>query len=331
METKIVQVIPSEEAVLLHSEILAKGRIVGSALADFCDALKRMRDSSLFRDFGYEEFGDYCEDKLGIKKRQAYNYIASYERLGADYITEHSALGITKLEMISRLSPADREEVEKDASEMSASELKRVTEELSLSGRQIELLNEEIAGKDDKIDELTHSISDMENKLTDLRDELEEAKDRADEAAKAAEREKAELEETLRSDIEKKTKAELEKKFKKSVKEASKEEVEKARADAAKEADAKSAEALKTAEKAKERIKALEAEKEEADAKVRQLEKALKSADANVAACKVHFNAIKDHFEKMLECIEKADGDMKQRLRDAAFKLINSCIDMIGD
>ena len=329
MENNIVKVYPSEEAVLLHSEILAKGRVVGSALADFCDALKRMRDSSLFRDFGYEEFGDYCEDKLGIKKRQAYNYIASYERLGADYITEHSALGITKLEMISRLSPADREEVEKEAPDMSASELKRVTEELSLSGRQIELLNEELGEKDSKIDELTHSITDMENELSDLRDELADAKERAEDAAKAAEREKAELEEALRTDIEKKTKAELEKKFKKSVKEASKEEVEKARADAAKEADAKSVEALKVAEAAKERIASLEAEKEAADERVKQLEKALKSADANVAACKVHFNAIKDHFEKMMECVEKADGEMKQKLKDAAFKLINSCLDMM--
>ena len=75
----IVKVYPSEEAVNLHSEILARGRILGGALADFCEALKRMRDTSLYREFGYEAFEDYCYEKLGIKKRQAYNYIESYE------------------------------------------------------------------------------------------------------------------------------------------------------------------------------------------------------------------------------------------------------------
>lgn len=98
------------QALLLHQKIMASGNIVQQALVDICRDLKTMRDEKLYKDLGFESFDSYCEEKVGLKARQAYTYISTYERLGAGTIKENAELGITKLSLLSSMNPVDRAE-----------------------------------------------------------------------------------------------------------------------------------------------------------------------------------------------------------------------------
>ena len=67
-----------QEAMQLHSNIMAARGAAASALVDSCRMLKEMRDKKLYTALGFEDFGAYAEQMAGIKQRQAYNYIKVY-------------------------------------------------------------------------------------------------------------------------------------------------------------------------------------------------------------------------------------------------------------
>ena len=68
-------------AVQTHQRILANGEICAQSLLEICKDLKKMRDEKLYEEFGYAAFDEYTEKAVGIKPRQAYTYISTYERL----------------------------------------------------------------------------------------------------------------------------------------------------------------------------------------------------------------------------------------------------------
>lgn len=40
-----------------------------------CMGFKEMRDSRLYKELGYSDFGDYCEKETGFSRMNVYNYI----------------------------------------------------------------------------------------------------------------------------------------------------------------------------------------------------------------------------------------------------------------
>ena len=91
------------EALNLHYEIIAKGNLAASAMVDFCQNLKRMRDERKYLLLGHETFEEYVEQDVGIKQRQAYTYISALESLGEKYLQSNANLGISKLGMLAAL------------------------------------------------------------------------------------------------------------------------------------------------------------------------------------------------------------------------------------
>ncbi|MBQ1616846.1 MAG: hypothetical protein II086_06275, partial [Ruminococcus sp.] len=55
----------------LHQKILIHAQLVAQNLWEMCSSLKEMRDSKLYYQLGYMHFDDYCQNELGIKRRQA--------------------------------------------------------------------------------------------------------------------------------------------------------------------------------------------------------------------------------------------------------------------
>ncbi len=161
--------------------------LVASALA-----LKRMRDTKLYMELGYESFGDYTQKSLNIKERQAYTYISTYENLGERFLQSNANLGITKLSMLAGITPAERENivVENDIAGMTTQEVKKLVEENSGKGEQIALLNEDIADKEKKISELEAKLQAEQSKPTEIAvrelspEELQKIKDDAVKKAK---------------------------------------------------------------------------------------------------------------------------------------------------
>ena len=115
----------------LHNSIIYSGNNVCRSLIDMSELLKRMRDTKLYLEAGFETFGEYSENAVGIKERQAYNYINVIENLPEDFLHSNAKIGISKLALLSKL-PEDKflEIAEEDFENISVSELKDRINEL---------------------------------------------------------------------------------------------------------------------------------------------------------------------------------------------------------
>ena len=130
-----------QEAAAMHFEIVEAAKSAVNSLLDLGRKLKRMRDSGRFKDLGFETFGAYTEAAVGIKQRQAYSYIQVVETLPARLIEENAASGITKLALLCKLSPADREEVAGEGlAEITVTELQKLIEEKNGLAEQLSML-----------------------------------------------------------------------------------------------------------------------------------------------------------------------------------------------
>ena len=135
------------EAVMLHQRIVATHTAINGLMAEYCRMLKDMRDKKLYRELGCRSFDEYVESRAGIKVRQAYSYISTYERLGERRLTEHAGLGITKLSYLAELYPADADELaeQHDLAGMSSRDVKALVERAAKQGEQLSMLETEKA------------------------------------------------------------------------------------------------------------------------------------------------------------------------------------------
>ena len=79
-------------AMQVHESIMSSKASAAAALMEMCKGLKKMRDDRLFHSLGYDDFDVYCEEMAKIRSRQAYNYIATYERLGEEFVQSNGSL-----------------------------------------------------------------------------------------------------------------------------------------------------------------------------------------------------------------------------------------------
>ena len=168
------------QAMQLHSDIMANMRAAATAMVEFCRQLKEMRDRKLYSALGFARFEDYAEQAVGIKWRQAYNYIQVYERLSPQLLEQNAGLGVTKLLLLTQVSAPDRAEFagENDLAGMTVEEIKALISEKNGLAQQISMLETEKA--------------DAENSETFLKKEVARLQ--------AESREKDELLEKLRQD-----------------------------------------------------------------------------------------------------------------------------------
>lgn len=136
------------EALYMHEQLIIHRQMIGVGLANLCRDLKEIRDRKLYIPLGYDDFGAYTEQEHGIKQRMAYNYIATYEKLGVEILQSNAKLGITKLLQIATLDRDEREELLAEHStdelaDMSSEEVKRLTEQVKKLEEQISFLETE--------------------------------------------------------------------------------------------------------------------------------------------------------------------------------------------
>lgn len=312
-----------EEAYVVHNRILANGKIVQTALIDMCKDLKEMRDRALYTELGYETFEEYSEQACGIKQRQAYSYIAAYEKLGENYIEENAHLGITRLELISQISSYEREDflAENDVEKMSTRELKKQVEEYK---NRIEQLSFDLESANRESEELTQQIKDMQDSMVDstlessvdavatVEPDPEIIKAAVDEAVKQSKADDAQTIEKLKAQV---------KEQKAKVKEITDR----------KEQDIKAAkkEALETANK---KIDELVKAKQISDEKLQEALKSAKAANADEDVTAIRFlftnlqstaNDIRKHLDKL----SSKNPEQAEKLSSAMKSTLNSIID----
>ena len=99
------------EAYNLNVKIHTSMQAIQQNLYDMCSALKKMRDGKLYKELGYQNFEDYCENGAGIGRRHAYKYIAIIEKLPSDFVPSMAHIGMAKLELLTALTDEQREEI----------------------------------------------------------------------------------------------------------------------------------------------------------------------------------------------------------------------------
>lgn len=287
------------EALNLHYEIIAKGNLAASAMVDFCQNLKRMRDERKYLLLGHETFEEYVEQDVGIKQRQAYTYIQALESLGEKYLQSNASLGISKLGMLAALPWYERREVEEnnDVAEMSTRELKETISKLHEAQEQLTLITAER-------DELAKSSQEHSEKpaATIMREPT--AEEIKQYTADAIEKERAKAKKDKEKAI-----AEAEKRVRDAV--------EKSAAD---EFGRKTEELEK---KYKAVLDAAEKEKSELVGRLEKIEKDTKlTASPEVAKFSVYFDSIQKYINVMRDIIASMDDETTAaKLRAAMQKL----------
>lgn len=303
-------------ACRLHAEIMASGEIAATALVTLMKDLKQMRDDGLYEELGYKSFDDYVEQAVGIKKRQAYNYISSYERLGTRLLQSTAQFGITKLEIIASVPVTERDQFVEgnNIAEMSVRELKEAAEKIKEQGEQISFLQAELEEKKEE----TETLAKLKSELEVMRSKEVEAASKSIQIAKLS----RELEEIKNRPIEvavqqpdpaelAKVKEQAERDTKKTMLAEMAAKVEKAKQQTEKEYKDKLALADRERTKAEQRIAELE-------------KKASTAGKPEKEIFKIYFDDLQADLKRILDFIATLDNaESQQAYRTAIVKYID--------
>lgn len=95
----------------LHQRVITSGSLAAQNLFDMATALKEMRDGKLYKELGYQNFESYCEEMVGMTRRNAYRYISIAENISGENVTTLSHFGASKLMLLARLSDEEQKEI----------------------------------------------------------------------------------------------------------------------------------------------------------------------------------------------------------------------------
>lgn len=318
-------------ALSTHQKIITAEQTAANAMLSLCENLKLMRDKHLYESLGFETFDTYTEKACGIKRRQAYNYISTYEKLGGTVLQSNAQLGITKLQLLTEVCAVDRDDfvAENNLEGMSVSEIKKLVEKSKEQGEQISLLSDELEDNEKSKEILLSENEELRRQVKELESrpvEVAVQSPSEEEIKRAAEKKTAELAEKLKNlqenaKIKSEQKAAVKKATEKAVKKAEKEysdrlneEKDRLRADI----DARY----------KEKIEAAEQERKEALKKAEEMAGRLdKNAAAELVTATLYFGEIQRNTDKFTESVAKiagSDPDKGKKLRGIAKSYFDS-------
>lgn len=304
-------------AIETHNNIVGAMKDAALALVSLCDNLKRMRDAEQYKALGFEKFEDYTEQACHIKKRQAYNYIQTYERLGGTFLQSNAQLGITKLQLLTEVCSVDRADFveQNDLEGMSVSEVKALIAKNKELSEQISIFE-----SDDKRNN---------EKIKQLEDENRELRDRPVEVAV-----QEPSQEQIDVAVAEKTK-ELEKAYKEKLKKAKEKEQLKAEKDK-QQAIEKARKAAKSEAEAEYKSQLEKAEQDKAAAlkKAEEIASRLdKNADKDLVTASLYFGEAQsqlDKFETAANKISSSDPQKGARLKKVAVDFISKYIERLS-
>lgn len=283
-------------ALSTHQKIITAEQTAANAMLSLCENLKLMRDKHLYESLGFETFDTYTEQACGIKRRQAYNYISTYEKLGGTVLQSNAQLGITKLQLLTEVCAVDRDDfvAENDLAGMSVKEIKELVEKSKQQGEQLALLGDELNGSNN----VQKSLQSDKQKLTDenklLQKRIKELEDKPVEVA-VQEPTQEQIDAAAKSKIDY-LKSSFEKEKQNAVEEAVRQATEKAQTSVKDE--------LEKTYRAK--LEAIDKEKSDAIKKAEQLANKLdKNADADLVTATLYFNELQSHLKKFINSVEK--------------------------
>lgn len=300
-----------------HNNIVGAMKDAALALVSLCDNLKRMRDAEQYKALGFKKFEDYTEQACRIKKRQAYNYISTYERLGGAFLQSNAQLGITKLQLLTKVCAVDRADFaeQNDLEGMSVLEIKKLIAENKTYAQQISIFNENKGRQEQELHRLEDENKALKNRPVEVAVQ-EPSQEQIDVAVaeKAKELEKAYKEKLKKAKEKEQLKAEKDKQ----------QAIEKARKAAKSEAEAEYKSQLEKAEQ----------DKAAALKKAEEIASRLdKNADKDLVTASLYFGEAQsqlDKFETAANKISSSDPQKGARLKKVAVDFISKYIERLS-
>lgn len=162
------------KAADLDRKIKVSAQLAQHSLYDMCMGLKEMRDSKLYKELGYQNFEEYCENEVGIKRNQAMKYAKIAEIENAQSTVHFEKIGTEKLYLLAKLDEPQREEIQQvtDLESTSVKELKaRIAELKAIADKSqgtISQLESELESKKNSITALEEQVEELESRPVEV-------------------------------------------------------------------------------------------------------------------------------------------------------------------
>lgn len=173
------------KAAELDRRIKTSAQLAQQSLYDMCMGFKEMRDSRLYKELGYSDFGDYCEKETGFSKMNVYRYISIAENLPQDFVTSRLQIGVKKLTLLAKLSDEERTELTEnnDLESTSARELERQIKELKVKAANADVLSHRLEDMNNICDTISKQRDKADRRIRQLETEIKELENRPIEVA----------------------------------------------------------------------------------------------------------------------------------------------------
>lgn len=165
-----------KKAVSLDIRIKTHAKSAQEHLFEVCKGLKEMRDGKLYKELGYQNFEDYTENEIGIKRRQAYKYITIAETFNSENVHSSAQIGSTKLYLLTKIDEASRAEIAENTNleKTSVKELEAKIKEINRLKKELDKANEDNEALSDRIDELESrpvevAVADSSHEIENMR------------------------------------------------------------------------------------------------------------------------------------------------------------------
>lgn len=173
------------KAAELDRRIKTSAQLAQQSLYDMCMGFKEMRDSRLYKELGYSDFGEYCEQEIQINRQSVYKYIKVAENLPSEFVSPGRQIGIKKLYLLSSLSESERTELTEnnDLENTSARELERQIKELKVKAANADVLSHRLDNMNNICDTISKQRDKADRRIRQLEGEIKELESRPIEVA----------------------------------------------------------------------------------------------------------------------------------------------------
>lgn len=170
------------KAVELDRRIKTSAQLAQQSLYDMCMGFKEMRDSRLYKELGYSDFGDYCEKETGFSRMNVYNYIRVAEKLPQDFVNSSLQIGVKKLTLLAKLSDEERTELAENI-DLESTTVKELKAKIDILQNERDRAMKSNAEASHQVFMADKKVLEMKNKVTQLEAEIKELESRPIEVA----------------------------------------------------------------------------------------------------------------------------------------------------
>jgi DNA repair exonuclease SbcCD ATPase subunit len=170
------------KAAELDRRIKTSAQLAQQSLYDMCMGFKEMRDSRLYKELGYSDFGEYCEQETGFSRMNVYNYIRVAVKLPQDFVNSSLQIGVKKLTLLAKLSDEERTELTENT-DLENTTVKELKAKIDILQNERDRAMESNAEASHQVFMADKKVLEMKNKVTQLEAEIKDLESRPIEVA----------------------------------------------------------------------------------------------------------------------------------------------------